>query len=242
MSSTIEADLVSNGFAIASGLSQESVNQLLPHLGTIYPHRDSDANGVTEIQHVESRAGLAGFAGFSNDRLELHTDRSSAASPPDLLIMFCRLPATVGGYLQIVDGRRLFDRIQKRDLALLKRLLSTQCVFQADDRSLFASSIFEVLPTGRMGVRFRLDGKGFFCNQDWGIIAEFLGHAHAVAESFRLEKGQLAIIDNRRCLHGRTAFLGARNMIRVLLRAGAGLKPGFEAPAPSCPTEATFTA
>lgn len=46
-------------------------------------------------------------------------------------------------------------------------------------------------------------------------------------ESLQLKVGDLLIVDNHRCLHGRTAFKGTRSLLRILAKADGWLQPGF---------------
>lgn len=77
-------------------------------LGHVHHHPDSEADGVTIIAPKDDIALRPGLYGFSRGTLDLHTDCSSIANPPDLIFNYCCQAAAQGGETLLVDTKAVF--------------------------------------------------------------------------------------------------------------------------------------
>jgi alpha-ketoglutarate-dependent taurine dioxygenase len=82
-------------------------------------------------------------------------------------------------------------------------------------------------------MRFRHDDLARFSPAVISILPQLLELIHARTRRFTLNPGQGYILQNGRWLHGRTAFVGRRQMYRVLghphppYRLGRSIRLGF---------------
>jgi TfdA family taurine catabolism dioxygenase TauD len=218
--------------------------RLARSLGDIVPHRDSDPRGVTTLQPTESDSSPRhGYLGFSSRELFPHTDGSSIASPPPLVMFACSQPAPQGGHTMLVDARALWQRLTVTVPGILEELSRPLSVRFGDEQA-HVGSIFEGvegdLPpldgTRRLCVRFRWDGLAQFAPSTTTALPSLLDLIRETAVSFGLARGQGYVVQNGRWLHGRTAYAGFRRVHRVLVRphregrTGDIIHFGFEPP------------
>jgi alpha-ketoglutarate-dependent taurine dioxygenase len=118
---SLTARLRDHGLVTLAGISDRAaligVARLLM---TIRAHRDAAPDGVTEITDLGSAA--PGYAAFTNSPLLPHTDGSSAADPPGLLLVTCAQPAAEGGATLVADGARIIAAMAARHPAALRAL------------------------------------------------------------------------------------------------------------------------
>src|SRR5436305_7680242 len=62
--------------------------QLCSWLGTIVKHRDADETGLTRIAKRSDIEAKEGYQAFTSAHLALHTDGSSSAEPPSLVVLW----------------------------------------------------------------------------------------------------------------------------------------------------------
>lgn len=210
--------LGSDGCVLVTGVeTRADLVHVAETLGTIMVHRDADATGVTDLAVSAERGSSPGFGGFSSAPLELHTDRSTLSTPPNLLILRCELQSDLGGELRCVDGRALYFRL--RDLAPDVFAWATredQFVY-FDGNAPYTGPIFQLTDTGTIALRFRCDGRGYYRRGDVALLERFLAHAAEIETMVKLKRSEAIVLNNSRWLHGRTRFAGSREMWRILL-------------------------
>lgn len=130
-----------------------------------------------------------------------HTDHSRA----DFLAWLCLEPASCGGETILVDSRPLLASLPPQTLELLRAVeLFEHRVFRDDPERCPLLSYRR--GTQRVYYTYWLRGE-----LD-GAAARALEQFRALVESprhqvrFRLERGDVLVVDNRRVLHGRTAI------------------------------------
>ncbi|MDT0307303.1 TauD/TfdA family dioxygenase [Streptomyces sp. DSM 44917] len=102
----IAARMRETGLVTVDGLtSRRAVLDLAAKCMQLIPHRDSEPHGLTVIQDSGHPSQPSGFAGFSNQALPVHTERSGTPEPPRLMLFVCARPAEVGGAIRLADGR-----------------------------------------------------------------------------------------------------------------------------------------
>lgn len=205
-------------------------------IGAIRSHRDSDENGITRIAVVGSNtAQQVSGLGFTSKELFAHTDGSAAATPASLVATLCTQTAQTGGHSIFVDGRQLVQALADYFPHLLDALSSSNSVLFGNPHGPHhLGSMIEILPNNRYVLRFRLDQWIYMTP----IVAQALPTLLSLIEgstfSFKLAAGQGYVAQNDRILHGRTQFLGEREILRILIDSGsptdliARLGPGFE--------------
>jgi hypothetical protein len=220
--------LKDEGLATFSGVTNRASFLNLAHgLLTVYPHRDSEPDGVTVITSgAENRK--PGFAGFSSAGLHPHTERSGVAEPPRLVMLCCINPGASGGASQLVDGALLYQEVALADPAMLHILTAPRSVFFGGAAG-YLGSVFENVGAGRMTIRFRLDDLAQFSPEVTQVLPLLTSLIHEHASTADLGQSEGFVLDNTRWLHGRNPYTGSRTMLRILGNPlpGLALQRGF---------------
>ncbi|MEJ8279742.1 TauD/TfdA family dioxygenase [Pseudonocardia spirodelae] len=170
--------------------------------------------------------------GLHNDGAHLEADvhgRTVRLRDPDedVLFMHCTAPAPAGGDSVLVDGYALVDRLAAGHPSLHAFL--TRC-----DVDFFGSRTnpprgVPATPLLRRMVEHTRGGRRAVRASDYALpvprepewdahlahveeYADLLATAFEAAPRFRLEAGDLLVLDNYRFLHGRDAFTGRREL------------------------------
>jgi hypothetical protein len=214
----IRAELGRVGGVRVSGVeSRACFAESCAQLGTLYVHRDADADGLTRISSRPVGAPDLGRQAFTDSELAFHTDRSGVEEPPVVLTTYCDQPAYEGGVSRLADGKLIFESLARRSPDLLHDLLEPSSAAFGGAGSIITSSVFTQLATGKIMLRFRVDGLGYFRLSAAPAMAECLRVADCIAESYLLRNGEGYVVDNRRWLHSRTSFSGQRVIYRGLV-------------------------
>jgi alpha-ketoglutarate-dependent taurine dioxygenase len=192
--------------------------QLCSRLGTIVKHRDADEAGLTRITKRSDLEAREGYQAFTSAHLTLHTDGSSIAEPPTLVVLWCERPAAEGGMSLFVDGKQLYQVLANEYPQVLETLSTPNSALFAGAEPPVYGSIFSIGADGSICVRFRYDGLGYYAAPACSVLPIFLELLERHTLAFPLQKQQGYILQNGRWLHGRTAFRGEREMCRVLVR------------------------
>ncbi len=197
--------------------STRELLRLCRQIGTIVKHRDADENGITRIVKRSIEQSITSYQAFTDSHLTLHTDGTSMPDPAPLIVLWCAQPAEEGGASLFVDGKQIYQLLLKAYPQVLEALSTPASAIFAGSTTPIYSSVFETLADGTVSIRFRYDSFGYYSVPVCVALPVFLNLLNQYKISFPLQKHQGYIIHNRRWLHGRTAFQGAREVYRVLL-------------------------
>ncbi|MEU5853054.1 TauD/TfdA family dioxygenase [Saccharopolyspora shandongensis] len=232
--SALVTKLATDGIALIDGVrDQARLLDLARSLGKITPHRDSTADGVTTIANLGKVGNQTGFAGFSTDALNPHTDRSGIRKPPTLLLMACRQPATTGGECIAIDGHAIYADLAETEPEAMHALSQPRSTLFGGAAG-HLGAVFERSADGLVAVRLRFDELAQFAPEVTRWLPALRASIDRHSISFSLDAGHGYILNNRRWLHGRRAFAGQRRMYRVnaepLPRLGipAGFTPAID--------------
>ncbi|MGW7003876.1 TauD/TfdA family dioxygenase [Streptomyces sp. NPDC054933] len=101
----IEEQIREVGLVTFDGLdSRDVVLDMASRYLHVIAHRDSEPDGLTIIRDTGRHAHQAGFGGLGRGELDPHTDRSSIAAPPRLMLFVCARPAEEGGLCLLTEG------------------------------------------------------------------------------------------------------------------------------------------
>ena len=163
---------------------------------------------------------------FSNLGLGLHTDNPYRDPVPGLQLLHCLVAESDGGESVVVDGFAVAERLRAEapeDFQLLTRH-SVPFAFRSKDADLQSRSpLIELDAEGQVAaVRYNnrsaaaLDLAPDLLPAFYRAYRRFgrLLHDPDFAVSFRLEPGDLFVVDNRRVLHGRKGFSGGRRHLQ----------------------------
>jgi hypothetical protein len=130
--------------------------------------------------------------------------------------MACNQSASSGGISTFADGRSILLDINKRDPSIAKLLVEApSCIFK-DTENTYVGPMFESMAENRLALRFRYDSGGYFSSELSDKLPLILEALRRHTRQCLLEKGEGVLLNNRRWLHGRTAFTGSRVVWRVL--------------------------
>jgi TfdA family taurine catabolism dioxygenase TauD len=197
---------------------------------TVRPHRDAGTDGVTVISATRDTVA-PGYTAFTDAELNPHTDGSSLADPPPLVMLACLQPAAEGGETCVVDGARVLETFADRFPAALRTLaVPGSAFFGAADGHL--GSVCAEAGPGRVQIRLRLDELARFSADVTGTLPLLRTVIEESTETFWLHSGEGFLLSNTRWLHGRRRYAGQRVMLRVLSDPlpGTCIEPGFQCP------------
>ncbi|RKN55077.1 hypothetical protein D7231_34825 [Streptomyces klenkii] len=192
----------------------------------LIPHRDSEPDGLTVIQDSGHPNQPPGFAGFSNQALPVHTERSGTPEPPRLMLFVCARPAKAGGAIRLADGRAVHTDLAHQRPDAATALADPRAALFGGADGVFAP-VFAWAEDNRLTLRLRQDQL-----VRWNpLAAPHLAHLRAAIarhqQRLELAAGEGYLLDNHRWLHGRDGFRGERVAYRALGTARFPLDSGF---------------
>jgi gamma-butyrobetaine dioxygenase len=153
--------------------------------------------------------------------LQVHTDNPYRDPVPGLQLLHCLESSTEGGETIVVDGHAAALRLRERDPDAFRLLAATPVPFRyaAGDTVLEARAPLIGLAADGELREIRFNNRSLGVPRPAETLIEPWYKAYRAfaleLESFELEvrlklaPGELLIVDNRRVLHGRTAFSGS---------------------------------
>jgi lysine 2,3-aminomutase len=141
----------------------------------------------------------------------LHTDLSYSSSPPPFFLLHSLVNSpSNGGMTTLCPLAGLLGRLSEeavRQLALPQFLFPVPSYYPGDGP--VTSAVLQTAPDGSRWIRFRRDGLRSTTWAGMAAVGELLDAIVEQSLETHLESGSVLLIDNRRWLHGRTAFLPA---------------------------------
>lgn len=220
-----------NGFLVLRDVSEKDFFSIGYRLGHVEMHPDADQ--TTGITVITSDSSNLSYEDGRTAQLH-HTDGTAVASPPNIVLLYCRVPAQVGGESLFADGRAVYEDLRVSDPALLDAMKRFLVRFGDPRRAQVEAPIFECAE-GTCVVRFRDDGYLTYppelANRVQDIRDVFLRHGTTIKLAAR--EGYIAL--NKRVVHGRNAFEDdERTVLRLLVHYAPqdeslrGLHIGFQ--------------
>jgi len=165
---------------------------------------------------------------YTDLHLNCHTDLPYWEAPPGYQFLHCLTNETVGGESVLVDGFRVAEELRKVDPAAFDLLIQVPLDFdfRDDDNDMrYRSPAIRLGQDGKVTeVRFSIAVMGTLNVP--GHLMKAVYSAHRTFATllrdprfevrFRLKPGDMMVFDNRRILHGRTAFDASTGHRRLL--------------------------
>jgi alpha-ketoglutarate-dependent taurine dioxygenase len=168
------------------------------------------------------RVGRGATFSETDERAPMHTDSQFRDEPEDAFALLCLQQASEGGASVLQRADAILDYMRRHHPRELELLRSHSVPFMAPDA--FETDGVSWHPVvGPRGLVWR-----------WDTLRRGLRHAAPLSPSLRhalvvfrdlveslpptevaLARNEVLVVDNRRCLHGRTAFQGHRLLYRV---------------------------
>ena len=159
-------------------------------------------------------------AAYTSEALFSHTDLPYFEYAPGYQFLHCLANEARGGNSSIVDGFAVAKFLQKNDRTVFNLLLNTDIKFKDNDytqdkvRIIYSPIISLNRNKDFKDIRFNISTIGAF-DIDPKKMKKFylayrkfstLSHSDKFTVKFKLKKGDILCFNNRRVLHGRTAF------------------------------------
>ena len=221
--------VASHGYAVIEAWDFEAttLRTIAEHFGRVQSHIRADANGLVGIStdtvvNREWENFRSEYHGVSSEEFLPHTDGSYLHGlvyseglyrqllPPKMLLLQCWQQAAAGGASILIDGQRVHHDMILEAPRYLGILSTRGCVtYCRDDQIALDSAVFQRLEDGTVMLRFRYDSTAYVA--EWALDAfHTLQHKFFSDPRYQLRmtltKGQVALIDNYRMLHGRESF------------------------------------
>jgi len=177
-------------------------------------HRHGAAGGVTVVapsrQSAPPRA--RGMKGFTREGLLLHSDGPESKEPPSVVALLMVQPAPVGGASVLADGAMVLDRLECDAPDALDTLKQPGCVEWGTSGQ--RHPVVEARPGGLRLFRFYDEARPLNAEAVAALdtLAKYVAAASIEVD---MREGDLLVIQNRRWLHGRRRFEGARVVLRL---------------------------
>ena len=155
---------------------------------------------------------------YTSIPLSPHTDNPYRDPIPSLQLLHCLLSSDMGGDTTLVDGFRVAESLRDQEPDMFRLLATIPIAFRYHDRDTdlaAEATVIGVSPSGELvAVRFNNATAGSF-DIDSDLMTPYYDAYKTFAGllespkfqiSFKLEPGDLYIVDNLRVLHGRTEF------------------------------------
>jgi alpha-ketoglutarate-dependent taurine dioxygenase len=157
--------------------------------------------------------------------LGAHTDHFRA----DFIVWECQRQAEQGGETFVVDPMPAFESLSERDQVAVRSTEMHEHRVFADDPQ--ARPIIHDVP-GRTRFYFTYWLSRAVTREQEAAVRKFRDALDASPRLFsaRLAPGELLVVDNRRLLHGREAFSGARHLVRTWVSEDDSWKPPRRVP------------
>lgn len=186
-------------------------------------HKNTDNESITYLSATTNNTDN-NQRGFTNLALYPHTDRSSIENPPNMLALFClESNASNDGKCLLVDGYLIAKQLHEKFPDTLEKLRKPNSAIFSDGTVAHTGSIIDC-DNNHFTIRFRFDQYGFFNSELIKHLDIFKRCVEENMVTFKLQRHEAYIINNRRWLHGREAFSGNRTMCRIHAETKASFK------------------
>ncbi|WP_284945892.1 TauD/TfdA family dioxygenase [Acidisoma cladoniae] len=215
--------LHAHGFAVVRGVPVE-MDGALDFAALIGPIRQTNWGGLADVKAIANAYDLT----MTPRHLEPHSDNPYRNPIPGYILLHCLINDAVGGSSTVVDGFHAAKHLKEQDPAAFASLTRTEVKFRYADADTVLEnrgSLIELDDLGRI-VRTRYSNRTE--NVAPAPVAELdafyrarqafyslIQKDSALTLTFKLEPGDLMMMDNYRLFHGRTAYrleTGSRHM------------------------------
>lgn len=217
------AALDAYGFAIVSGVPI-AMDGGLELANLIGPIRITNWGGMADVKAIANAYDLT----MTPRHLEPHSDNPYRDPVPGYILLHCLENDADGGDSTLVDGFCAAERLRQADPHAFAALAGTEVLFRYADKTAFleacrpliecdaAGRVIQVCYNNRTEMVGRLPAA--VLDRYYAARAAFwdlIRPESPLTLTFRLQPGELLVMDNYRMLHGRTGYTlasGSRHM------------------------------
>jgi len=206
-------DFYKYGFVIFKNVPAEEnyIVNFANSIGTIRPTNFGESFSVKSVSQPNDLA-------YTSIALTPHTDNPYRKPIPCIQLLHCLENEVAGGFSTLVDGFSVSEYLRKNRKDLFKMLTKTKVRFRFVDKNIILENWGELIELDENNkvkqVRYstRLDYVPALEKKELEIFYEarkLISDLYASSKfeiKFRLEKGDLLMMDNHRLLHGRTSY------------------------------------
>jgi len=216
------------GFAVVRGVPIE-LDGGLDFANLLGPIRITNWGGMADVKAIPNAYDLT----MTPRHLEPHSDNPYRDPVPGYILLHCLINDADGGDSTLVDGYHAAAILRRDDPDAFAALTQTDVTFRYHDKTAFLEHQAPLIETNAAGdvvqIRYnnrtemvgrlpidRLDAYYAARAAFWRLIAP---DSHLTLR-FRLQPGELLMMDNYRLLHGRTGYTlatGSRHMRQCYL-------------------------
>jgi gamma-butyrobetaine dioxygenase len=220
--------LNAHGFAIVRGVPRE-MDGALAFADLLGPIRLTNWGGIADVKAIANAYDLT----MTPRHLEPHTDNPYREPIPGYVLLHCLENDADGGDTTLVDGFHAAELLRQGNPHDFAALAETRVTFRYHDETAFLENHGPLIETDGAGavIRVRYSNRTemvarlaveeldrYYAARAamWRLIAP----ASPLTLRFRLQPGELLMMDNYRVLHGRTGYSlhsGSRHMRQCYL-------------------------
>ncbi|MEO3749953.1 TauD/TfdA family dioxygenase [Streptomyces sp. B6B3] len=210
--SEVVSRLDADGVILLSETGPADFVRELGHLFSSFRHPHAGPDGWTVIRTRDHAIQDPALRGFTSSALEPHTDRSFLSHPPAFLCFLLESDSRTGGDALLVDSAPVYRDYSDEMLAELQTQLWLR------DRSGVGRQPLVSVAEGLCINRFRNDRVGSprpLSPAGRTLLSELVRAINA-PHRIPLRRGEGYLLHNHRVLHGRSAYSGNRQGVRLL--------------------------
>ncbi|NET58342.1 MAG: hypothetical protein F6K47_19950 [Symploca sp. SIO2E6] len=205
---------------------RQNLLDLGSYFGQIMPHRSSDSDGIATITPTPG----ANYTALTGQPFNFHTDGSFMPTPPKVAILQCVVATETGGESQIVPAETLYNFLQEQDPIGLEALFEPDAVVTTTvNGEVYRGPVF-VHAGDRVMLTYRPSDHQVTVQakpevaQTYHLIQTYLENG-ANKLQYKLQPGEILVMDNTRILHTRTPFQENQGAKRKFHRLWLNGKP-----------------
>ena len=160
---------------------------------------------------VKNRPGNKESLAYTQEALPLHSDIPFAKHAPEVQMLHCVVPSDQGGHTLLCDAKEIFSKLKAENPTLLDVLLNKKLTSVYEDEYRLFERSNPIFIESPFEVRFAEHMRAAISDPEvYTAMMEF--KKYLIPVHHKLKAGDLLIWDNKRFLHGRTAFTGNRHL------------------------------
>jgi len=199
------------------------------HFGQVMLHRSSDGDGIATVTPTPG----ANYTALTGQPFDFHTDGSFMPVPPQVVALQCIVAAETGGESQMVQAETLYNFLQEQDSIGLQALFEPDAVVTTTvNGEVYRGPVF-VRKNNHVMLTYRPSDHQVTVQakpevaQTYNLIKTYLENG-ADQLQYKLQPGEILVMDNTRILHTRTPFQENQGAKRKFHRLWLDGKPDYE--------------
>lgn len=218
--SYILSSLAKNGFIIVNvGIyTEDKLAELIFWLENLFGPYNNKNPGKLPYAKVK-REENARYYINSNLAQPVHTDEGYTSRHPKYVGLYCFQQAALGGESIVVQVERLYQSLVKQFNSLVELIFKRNAITVYGLHGREQKPLLFKIENNQIGISYSSILQKMWCEEEIFSMYDYITkYIHDVENQIRikLKPGQILLFDNRRILHGRTAF--PANTDRLLYR------------------------